>query len=108
VEVARAVSDVAGQLIVGPTKTYGNRHVPMPPRLLEELSTYLGPRRDDPEALVFTGPQGGTLRHGNFYKWKFKPATRMGPALVSTTFSVRKTRVQVGDPARSDSTNTGW
>ena len=31
VEVAESVSDVAGQLIVGPTKTYANRHVPMPP-----------------------------------------------------------------------------
>jgi integrase len=76
VEVAESVSDVAGQLIVGPTKTYANRHVPMPPRLLDELSAYLGPRRDDREGLVFTSPQGGQLRHGNFYKAKFKPAAR--------------------------------
>ena len=37
VEVAEAVSYVAGQLIVGPTKTYANRHVPMPSQLAEEL-----------------------------------------------------------------------
>jgi integrase len=76
VEVAESVSDVAGKLIVGPTKTYANRHVPMPPRLLDELSNYLGPRRNDREGLVFTSPQGGPLRHGNFYKSKFKPAVR--------------------------------
>jgi len=76
VEVAESVSDVAGQLIVGPTKTYANRHVPMPPRLLDELSTHLGQRRNDREELVFTSSQGGQLRHGNFYKTKFKPAVR--------------------------------
>jgi integrase len=76
VEVAESVSDVAGQLIVGPTKTYANRHVPMPPLLVEELATHLGQRCHDREELVFTSPQGGPLRHGNFYKTKFKPAVR--------------------------------
>jgi hypothetical protein len=46
----------------------------MPLRLLDELATYPGPRRDDREALVFTSPKGGPLRHGNLYKSKFKPA----------------------------------
>ncbi len=36
-----------------------------------------------------------------------EPATRMGLARVSTTSSVRETRVRVGDPARSDSTTSG-
>lgn len=76
VEVAEAVSDVAGQLIVGPTKTYANRHVPMPSQLAEELVTHLGHRRNVREELVFTSPQGGALRHGNFYRAKFKPAVR--------------------------------
>lgn len=67
VAVAESISDVAGQLIVGPTKTYANRHVPMPPGLVEKLSTYLGPRGYDREELVFTSPRGGPLRHGNFY-----------------------------------------
>ena len=30
IEVAESVSDVAGRLVVGPTKTYANRHVPLP------------------------------------------------------------------------------
>ena len=76
VEVAESVSGVAGQLIVGPTKTYANRHVPMPPRLLDELAAYLGPRREHREELVFTSPKGGQLRHGTFYSSKFKPAVR--------------------------------
>lgn len=76
VEVAESVSDVAGHLIVGPTKTYANRHVPMPPRLLDELAAYLGARRENREELVFTSPKGEQLRHGTFYSSKFKPAVR--------------------------------
>ena len=38
VEVAESVSDVAGRLVVGPTKTYANRHVPLPPLLRDELA----------------------------------------------------------------------
>jgi integrase len=76
VEVAESVSDVGGQLIVGATKTYANRHVPIPTLLRDELVAYLAERCDDREQLVFTGPLGGPLRHGNFYRSKFKPAVR--------------------------------
>ncbi len=76
VEVAESVSDVAGRLIVGPTKTYANRHVPIPTLLKDELAAYLAERGNERERLVFTGPQGGPLRHGNFYRAKFKPAVR--------------------------------
>ena len=74
VEVAESVTDVAGELVFGPTKTYANRHVPMPPSLLEEMTQYLGTRGSDREGFVFTAPQGGPLRHGNFYRTRFKPA----------------------------------
>jgi integrase len=74
VEVAESVSDVAGRLIVGPTKTYANRHVPLPAPLRDELAACLAKRGNQREGLVFTGPQGGPLRHGNFYRAKFKPA----------------------------------
>lgn len=74
VEVAESVSDVGGQLIVGPTKTYANRHVPIPALLKDELAAYLADRRKDREQFVFTSPLGGPLRHGNFYRTRFKPA----------------------------------
>lgn len=76
VEVAESVSDVAGELIIGPTKTYANRHVPIPTLLRDELAAYVADRRQDREEFVFTGPLGGPLRHGNFYRSKFKPAAR--------------------------------
>ncbi len=76
VEVAESVSDVGGQLILGATKTYANRHVPIPTQLRDELAAYLADRRNDRESLVFTSPLGGPLRHSNFYPSKFKPAAR--------------------------------
>ena len=74
VEVAESVSDVAGRLVFGPTKTYANRHVPMPPLLRDEVAAYLRGREREPDAFLFTAPQGGPIRHGNFYRTRFKPA----------------------------------
>ena len=74
VEVVESLSDVGGRLEFGPTKTYARRHVPLPPFLREELGTYLARRPADPEALVFTAPRGGPLRHNLFYRHKYKAA----------------------------------
>ncbi len=76
VEVAESVSDVGGRLILGPTKTYANRHVPLPPLLGSEIAAYLEEREADRDDFVFTAPLGGPLRHANFYKAQFKPAVR--------------------------------
>ena len=99
VEVAEAVSDVAGQLIVGPTKTYANRHVPMPSQLAEELVTHLGHRRNVREELVLTSPQVGALRHGNFYRAKFQAGGPSGgPA---RRFAVPRPEAHLDDAPRS-------
>ena len=46
--------------------------VPLPGFLIEELTTLLAGRAKDD--LVFGAPEGGPLRHGNFYVRHFKPA----------------------------------
>jgi integrase len=74
VEVAESMAEVNGKLIFGATKTYANRHVPLPPFLRDELAAYLAGRPHDPGALVFTAPQGGALRHNLFYRRHYKPA----------------------------------
>lgn len=74
VEVAESLSDIAGRLEFGPTKTYARRHVPMPSFLRDELAEFVNGRARNPDELVFTAPQGGVLRHGNFYRMRFKPA----------------------------------
>jgi len=74
VEVVESLSDVGGRLQFGATKTYARRHVPLPPFLRDELGRYLAGRPADAEALVFTAPKGGPLRHNLFYRNKYKPA----------------------------------
>ncbi len=60
----------------GPTKTYQTRSVPLPRFLCEEIGPMLaGKDRDD---FVFPGPEGGPMRHGNFYARHFKPAVVQG------------------------------
>ncbi len=57
-------------------KTYANRHVPMPPLLRDEMARHLDGRDGHREGFVFNAPQGGPLRHINFYRAHFKPAVR--------------------------------
>ncbi|HVA43095.1 MAG TPA: site-specific integrase [Acidimicrobiales bacterium] len=75
VEVAETVSEVPGHgLVFGPPKTYEHRRVPIPRFLCEALAEHLAGRAVDAESFVFLGPDGGALRHNNFYARHFKPA----------------------------------
>ncbi|MFN2607363.1 MAG: tyrosine recombinase XerC [Acidimicrobiales bacterium] len=75
VDVVEAVSEVTGHgLVYGPTKTYERRSVPIPRAMCDELGAYLATRPADPEAFIFTAPDGGPLRHHNFYARHFRPA----------------------------------
>ena len=72
VQVAEAYSDVAGTLHLGLPKSGKERTVPLPRFLCELLGpTLVGKSRED---LVFTAPNGGTLRESNFYNRQYKPA----------------------------------
>lgn len=74
VEVAESVGEVRGELVYGPPKTYARRSVPIPRVLADELVEHLGNRPPDPSAFVFTSPNGGPLRHSNFYRAHYRPA----------------------------------
>lgn len=74
VEVAESAEEVHGQLVYGPPKTYARRRVELPADLGQELAALLGDRPADPDAFVFTSPDGGPLRHSNFYRRHYKPA----------------------------------
>jgi integrase len=76
VEVAESVEEIHGQLVYGPPKTYARRRVELPAGLADELGDHLATRPADPEAFVFTAPDGGAMRHSNFYGRHFKPAVR--------------------------------
>jgi integrase len=63
-------------LIFGPTKTGKARVVGIPRFLVAMLTDHLESIPADLDALVFTSPEGGPLRHGNFYRRHFKPTVR--------------------------------
>lgn len=74
VHVVEAVQEVCGHgLVFGPTKTYARRRVPLPRFVIDELAEYQS-HPFHPDALVFTAPDGGVLRHRNFYSRHFRPA----------------------------------
>ena len=79
VEVAESATEVpsrlaAGGLIFDDPKTYEHRSVPLHAALADDLANHLLSRPADPDAFVFTAPNGGPLRHTNFYRRHFKPA----------------------------------
>jgi integrase len=66
IEIAEAMSDVNGQLVYGPTKTYERRWVRLPAFLTELLAEHLASVPLDPDALVFIGSRGAPLRYHSF------------------------------------------
>lgn len=73
--VRATLAEVRGHgLVEGSPKTGRQRSVPLPGFLVEALRDHLrGKAQDD---FVFCSPEGGPLRHHNFYVRHFLPATR--------------------------------
>ncbi|HEX4483531.1 MAG TPA: tyrosine-type recombinase/integrase [Solirubrobacteraceae bacterium] len=66
-------------LLFGPTKTHAGRKLSLPQPIAAMLRDHLAgpiPGGTKPDALIFTAPEGGPVRHGLFYRRVFKPALR--------------------------------
>jgi integrase len=74
VHVQRAFKEVGGQLSGGTTKSGENRKVPVPGMIAPMLRQRIQGR--EPNALVFTSPNGGALRNSNFTKRYYAPAIK--------------------------------
>lgn len=74
--VERALKDIGGRHIFGPTKTAKARRVGMPRFLVEMFTEHLAALDGGPDALVFRSPEGGPLRHHNMYVREFKPTVK--------------------------------
>jgi integrase len=75
-EVVESATEVGSTLVWGPTKTDERRPVRLPRFLAELLGEHLAGRSTDPDALVFTAPQGGPLRERKFLHGQLKLAAR--------------------------------
>ncbi len=72
VEVSESAAEAHGKLTFGSTKTYARRSVPLLAPLADELTAHMaGKKLTD---FVFEGPEGGPIRHSNWYPRHFKPA----------------------------------
>ena len=72
VEVSESASEAHGKFEVGATKTYERRNVPVPAALIDQLVHHIAGK--GPDDFVFEGPDGGPVRHSNWYPRHFKPA----------------------------------
>jgi integrase len=72
--IAESLAEVNGRLIFGPTKTHAVRRVPLTATLAVALTDRLENIPRDPEALVFTSPQGAPLRLSLFRSREWLPA----------------------------------
>lgn len=75
VNVVESASEVHGKLTKGPTKTYENRTVALPPFLRDMLAEQIADCAHDPDAFVFQSPEGGQIRHSSWSRRFFAPAT---------------------------------
>jgi integrase len=73
-EVAESLAEIGGHLYFGETKTYRRRNVTLPGFLRTLLAEQLSMVGADPDALVFTAPEGGPLRAENFRGRVWMPA----------------------------------
>jgi len=64
-QISEALAEISGRLVLGTTKTHQSRTVHLPPFVADMLGRHFEDVADDPDALVFTAPQGGSLRYSN-------------------------------------------
>ena len=87
--VVEAMTEVRGRVVVGTPKNHQRRTVPLPAFLGRDLEAARGDRgRDD---LVFTAPDGGYLRNGNFRSRVFAAASRSAGLEGLTPHELRHT-----------------
>ncbi len=73
VTVRRSVAEVHGALVEDATKTGEARTVSLPRFLVHDLREHLAATGRRGDAYLFAAPDGGQLRHSNFYRRTFKP-----------------------------------
>jgi integrase len=75
--IEESLAEISGELVFGTTKTHARRRVPLTADLAAALEDHLAERvADRSDALVFTGPRGGPLRHSMFYGRLWRPTLK--------------------------------
>lgn len=88
--VDRSLSDANGHLSFETTKNHQQRNITLPAFLAQRIEDHLqGHVADDPNALLFTSPDGAQLRYPNFMRRTWKPAVAKAGLTGVTPHSLR-------------------
>jgi integrase len=87
--IAESVTEVAGRAVWSLPKTNRTRTVPFPPSLAPAIEALC--QGKGPEDLLFTAPEGGVLRLGNWRRRVFDPACRAAGLVDVTPHDLRHT-----------------
>jgi integrase len=87
--IAESASEVGGRLVWSTTKNHQTRSVPVPPGLVPMLEEMTLGR--EPGDLLFTSPNGGPLRLGNWRTRVFDPACAAAGIVGLTPHDLRHT-----------------
>ncbi|GAA6527355.1 site-specific integrase [Intrasporangium sp. DVR] len=87
--VAESVTEVGGRLVWSLPKTNRTRTVPFPPSLTPQIEALC--QGKGPDDLLFTAPEGGTLRLGNWRRRAFDPACQAAGLVDVTPHDLRHT-----------------
>ncbi|MHA3838258.1 tyrosine-type recombinase/integrase [Terrabacter sp. AAH1] len=87
--IAESVTEVAGRAVWSLPKTNRTRTVPFPPSLAQWIERQC--QGKGPEDLLFTAPDGGVLRLGNWRRRVFDPACRAAGVIDVTPHDLRHT-----------------
>jgi len=87
--VAESVTEVGGRLVWSLPKTNRTRTVPFPPSLAPQIEERC--QGKGPDDVVFTAPEGGTLRLGNWRRRVFDPACQAAGLVGVTPHDLRHT-----------------
>lgn len=87
--IAESASEVGGRLVWSTTKNHQTRSVPVPPGLVSLLEEAVAGK--EPRDLVFTSPNGGPLRLGNWRTRVFDPACAAAGIVGLTPHDLRHT-----------------
>jgi hypothetical protein len=73
ISVNGAATEVRGELVFGPTKNGRSRVISIPRSVEQMLGQHIG-RYPSSDGFAFSAPEGGPIRHRNFYRRHFRPA----------------------------------
>lgn len=104
VHVVERALEVGGRVdVAAPKSRASNRHVPIPALLLEMLKGRLEGKR--PDALVFTSPNGGYLRNGN---WRSRSGFNDAARELGLEVTPHDLRRTFGSLARAAGADLRW